>query len=178
MRKFFVLLCGVLALSGLFTACQQSGNPTQADETSKESLVDIDDQMAEAINIYLHDSLHSDLLYDAYIPLLNIVDVEKTDEGWNVWGDFWVYYYNQKGDTSMKLETIHNYSGVIKLNQLPDGTYKVVDIITVARGPEGETYARRVFGERYEKFHEMVSNPAYFDSNLSKKANGKVYKIK
>ena len=153
-----IIITFVLAVS-ILTACQNAITSTQEEEMSEDSPITM------AIDTYIHDCLACNDPYDAYIPVCNIVDTEEAGDSLKVWGDFWTYYYKDDG-TSLELMSFMNCSGLIYLSQLPDSTYKVVRFVSVAGGADKETYARRIFGEHYEKFYEMVSDPSYIESHL------------
>lgn len=75
-----------------------------------------------------------------------------------VWGDFWIYWYNQAGDT-LKCVSGGNHPGLMTL-QKADGHYSVTDFEQTVDGAGNAASAQRIFGEHYDIYQNMHSNPA------------------
>ena len=84
------------------------------------------------------------------------------DEGDNtaslslVWGDFWVLWYNQAGDT-LKCVSGGNHSGLMTLEN-KNGNYKVLSFEQTVDGAGNEASARRIFGSYYDIYENVHSN--------------------
>ena len=86
------------------------------------------------------------------IPTLMIVN-EENDQ---VWGDFWVFWYNAAGDT-LKCVSGGNHPGLMTLDY-KDGIYNVTSFVQVADGAGYTPSAKRIFRDRYDIFCNMHSN--------------------
>ena len=75
-----------------------------------------------------------------------------------VWGDFWVLWYNQAGDT-LKCVSGGNHSGLMTLEK-KDGKYTVTSFEQTVDGAGNEASAKRIFGEHYDIYQNMHSNEA------------------
>ena len=73
-----------------------------------------------------------------------------------VWGDFWVLWYNQAGDT-LKCVSGGNHSGLMTLEK-KDGKYKVTSFEQTVDGAGNEASAKRIFGSYYDVYQNMHSN--------------------
>ena len=88
------------------------------------------------------------------IPVLMMVHEEEMQ----VWGDFWVMWYNQAGDT-LKCVSGGNHSGLMTLEK-KEGSYKVTTFEQTEDGAGNEASAKRIFGEHYDIYENMHSNEA------------------
>lgn len=86
------------------------------------------------------------------IPTLMIIN-EENDQ---VWGDFWVFWYNVSGDT-LKCVSGGNHPGLMTLDY-KDGIYNVTSFVQVADGAGYTPSAKRIFRDRYDIFCNMHSN--------------------
>ena len=111
----------------------------------------------QAIRKAISDYLTSEIgtLYlqgDICIPTLMMV-YEEDDQ---VWGDFWVYWYNYAGDT-LKCVSGGNHSGLMTLEKKDQG-YSVTSFVQVADGAGFTPSAKRIFRDHYDLYCKMHSN--------------------
>ena len=91
------------------------------------------------------------------IPTLMIVSAQEISANQaRVWGDFWIWWYNQEGETLMTVSG-GNHSGVMTVIQ-QDGKLKVTSFEQTVDGAGFEASARRIFGSHYDVYRNMHSN--------------------
>ena len=94
---------------------------------------------------------------DLCIPCYSIVDVDETNaDDILVWGDFWVFNYNQVGDT-LKTVSGGSHPGMMHIRQTEKG-FEVTGFDQVADGSEFTKTAQKIFGKRYDAFMAINSN--------------------
>lgn len=86
------------------------------------------------------------------IPTLMMVH----EDSLQVWGDFWIFWYNQSGDT-LKCISGGNHPGLITLKKEDNG-YTVLSFEQTVDGVGNQTSAKRIFGKHYDIFENMHSN--------------------
>ena len=86
------------------------------------------------------------------IPMM--IMVHEEDELF--WGDFWVLWYNQVGDT-LKCVSGGNHSGSMTLTKDGD-TYKVTSFDQTVDGAGNKASAIRIFGYYYDIYETIHSN--------------------
>ena len=91
------------------------------------------------------------------IPTLMIVSAQEisADMAW-VWGDFWIWWYDQKGDTLMTVSG-GNHSGLMTVLQ-QDGKLKIESFEQTVDGAGNDASARRIFRSHYDVYQNMHSN--------------------
>ena len=91
------------------------------------------------------------------IPTLMIVSAQEisADMAW-VWGDFWIWWYNQEGDTLMTVSG-GNHSGLMTVLQ-QDGKLKITSFEQTVDGAGNDASARRIFRSHYDIYQNMHSN--------------------
>ncbi len=113
----------------------------------------------DAISNYLVNEIGSQYRKgEVCIPTLMMV----YEDSLQVWGDFWVFWYNVAGDT-LKCVSGGNHSGRITLSQ-ECGRYAVTAFEQTADGAGNEASARRIFGEHYDIYQNMHANEAVRDA--------------
>lgn len=91
------------------------------------------------------------------IPTLMIVSAQETDaDKARVWGDFWIWWYNQSGDT-LKTVSGGNHSGVMTVVSR-NGALQVTSFDQTTDGAGNDASARQIFGSHYDVFSNMHSN--------------------
>ena len=91
------------------------------------------------------------------IPTLMMVASEDIDSlQARVWGDFWLYCYNQVGDT-LKTVSGGDHPGVMSIQQTAGG-FEVTAFEQVEDGSRFLPSAKRIFGEHFDIFQNMHSN--------------------
>ena len=111
-----------------------------------------------AIDCYLVKELGSHYAEGEYcIPIHNIVDVdERNSEDILVWGDFWVFNYNQVGDT-LKCISGGSHPGLMHIRQTEKG-FEVTAFDQVEDGSRYLPTAKKIFGEKYDAFQTINSD--------------------
>ena len=155
MKKLFFALAVVIALS----ACgkkQSSVSSTNNDDDS--SVVVTEMTYSNAINHYLTKEIGSQYLKGEYcVPIQNIVDVDDhNSKDILVWGDFWVFNYNQLGDT-LKCVSGGSHPGLIHVCKTENG-FEVTSFDQVEDGSSYLPSAKKIFGEKYDAFHNINSD--------------------
>ena len=91
------------------------------------------------------------------IPTLMIVSAQEisADMAW-VWGDFWIWWYNQEGDTLMTVSG-GNHSGLMTVLQ-QDGKLKIESFEQTVDGAGNDASARRIFRSHYDVYQNMHSS--------------------
>lgn len=91
------------------------------------------------------------------VPIHPIVTVdERNSEDILVWGDFWVFNYNQVGDT-LKCVSGGSHPGLMHIRQTEKG-YEVTGFEQVEDGSRYLPSAKKIFGKKYEVFHTINSD--------------------
>ncbi|MBP5516259.1 MAG: hypothetical protein J6X86_04830 [Bacteroidales bacterium] len=86
------------------------------------------------------------------IPTLMMVH----EDSLSVYGDFWVFWYNQSGDT-LKCVSGGNHSGLMTLEK-EDGAYRVLSFEQTVDGAGNQASAKRIFVDYYDIYETMHSN--------------------
>ena len=155
MKKLLFALVVVIAL----TACgkkQSSVSSTNNDDDS--SVVVTEMTYSHAINHYLTKEIGSQYLKGEYcVPIQNIVDIDDhNSKDILVWGDFWVFNYNQVGDT-LKCVSGGSHPGLIHVCKTENG-FEVTSFDQVEDGSSYLPSAKKIFGEKYDAFHNINSD--------------------
>lgn len=91
-------------------------------------------------------------------PTLLIAATEEIDAvETRVWGDFWIYWYDLSGDT-LKTVSGGNHAGCITLRE-QDGDISATAFEQTVDGTGNEASAKRIFGQHYDIYQNMHSNP-------------------
>ena len=157
MKKLSIfLLILAFASIALFTACKK--DKTAAASAVSTEQTEVDEDCLFAINYMLANEIGATYAPGEYaIPFETIVAVERNDsDEVLVWGDFWVFNYNQNGDV---LETVSggNHPGMIRLDEVEYG-YELRDFEQVADGADFDASAKEIFGEHYEAYKKVASD--------------------
>ena len=111
-----------------------------------------------AIDRYLVDSIGSYYAEGEYcVPFHSIVGVDESNaEDMKVWGDFWVFNYNQVGDT-LKCVSGGSHPGLMHLRQTEKG-FEVTAFDQVEDGSGNIPSAKRIFGDKFDAFQAINSD--------------------
>ena len=111
-----------------------------------------------AIDRYLADSIGSQYAKGEHcVPIHSIVRVdERNSEDILVWGDFWVFNYNQVGDT-LKCVSGGSHPGLLHIRQTEKG-FEVMAFDQVEDGSRYLPTAKKIFGDKYDAFHAINSD--------------------
>lgn len=90
------------------------------------------------------------------IPMLMIAAEDDDSQPMRVWGDFWVFWYDQAGDT-LKTVSGGSHPGLMTLSE-KDGRFAVTGFERVEDGSRFLPTAQRIFGEHFDVFQDMHSN--------------------
>ena len=90
------------------------------------------------------------------IPMLMIAAEDDECQPMRVWGDFWVFWYDQVGDT-LKTVSGGSHPGLMTLSE-KDGRFAVTGFERVEDGSRFLPTAQRIFGEHFDVFQNMHSN--------------------
>ena len=90
------------------------------------------------------------------IPMLQIAAEDDESKPMRVWGDFWVFWYNQVGDT-LKTVSGGSHPGLLTLSE-EDGRFAVTGFERVEDGSGYQSSAQRIFGKHFDVFQNMHSN--------------------
>ena len=111
-----------------------------------------------AIDRYLADSIGSRYAKGEHcVPIHSIVRVdERNAEDILVWGDFWVFNYNQVGDT-LKCVSGGSHPGLLHIRQTEKG-FEVTAFDQVEDGSRYLPTAKKIFGDKYDAFQAINSD--------------------
>ena len=111
-----------------------------------------------AIDRYLAEQIGSQYAKGEHcVPFHSIVRVDEHNaEDILVWGDFWVFNYNQVGDT-LKCMSGGNHPGLMHICQADNG-YKVTSFEQVEDGSKNLSTAKKIFGDKYDAFIAINSD--------------------
>ncbi len=111
-----------------------------------------------AIDRYLTEQICSQYAKGEHsVPFHSIVRVdERNAEDILVWGDFWVFNYNQVGDT-LKCVSGGNHPGLMHISQTDNG-FKVTAFEQVEDGSRNLPTAKKIFGEKFDAFQAIHSD--------------------
>ena len=91
------------------------------------------------------------------IPYYSFTSVDDSNpDDILVWGDFWVFNYNQVGDT-LKRVSGGSHPGLMHIRQTDYG-FEVTDFDQVEDGSRNLQSAKRIFGDKYDAFHAINSD--------------------
>nr|ACM91050.1 hypothetical protein CLOSS21_02223 [uncultured bacterium 34R1] len=159
MKKIsFLTAAFAIAASALVatTSCNKAQN--NSNEASQASISAPEETYLTAVNRYLTDEIGKSYAPgEICIPCARIVDVdEQNPEDIQVWGDFWVFNYNVSGDT-LKTVSGGSHPGLMHIRKA-DNTFEVTAFDQVADGAGNLESAKKIFGDRFEKFQKMNSD--------------------
>ena len=111
-----------------------------------------------AIDRYLADSIGSKYAKGEHcVPIHSIVRVdERNAEDILVWGDFWVFNYNQVGDT-LKCVSGGSHPGLLHIRQTEKG-FEVTAFDQVEDGSRYLPTAKKIFGDKFDAFQAINSD--------------------
>ena len=159
MKQIVLTMAMLLAM----TACTNN-KPMKADENDKDS-GDVTVEAAEncptyfqAIDLYLVNEIGKNYTEAEHcVPFHSIVDVDESNaEDILVYGDYWVFNYNQVGDT-LKCVSGGNHPGLTHVRQTETG-FEVTAFEQVEDGSNNLPSAKKIFGEKYDAFQAINSD--------------------
>ena len=112
-----------------------------------------EEALREAIRTYLLREIAPQYRQAEFcVPTLMMVRETDTE----VWGDFWVFWYEQSGDT-LRIVSGGNHSGRMTIEE-QDGKPVVTAFEQTVDGAGNDASARRIFGSYYDIYMNMHSN--------------------
>ena len=160
MKKILFAFTMLLAIA----ACNNTGAPRQSgdglaqgaeQETAEETR---ETNYFPAIDRYLTDSIGSQYAKGEHcVPIHSIVRVdERNSEDILVWGNFWVFNYNQVGDT-LKCVSGGSHPGLMHIRQTEKG-FEVTAFNQVEDGSRNLPTAKKIFGDKFDTFKTINSD--------------------
>ena len=147
-----ILFCGVS-----FVGCGNNNTKQQPKEENKqvvEQEVDATDCDAAVVDYLVNVIGKSYAEGELCIPSPFVISADYGNpEDVKVWGDFWVFNYNQSGDT-LKTVSGGNHPGLMHLKKTDKGM-EVTNFEVVEDGAGNLESAKKLFGDQYEAFHEI-----------------------
>lgn len=118
-----------------------------------------DNYLESAVSAYLVDNVAPQYAKaEISIPVVNILAVDSTKaSGTLVWGSFWVFNYELRGDTLFCVSG-GEHSGLAHLQKTKDGNYLVKKLDVPEDGAGFTKSAKRIFGKHYESFMKAHSD--------------------
>ena len=162
MKKMIIAFAALLT----FAACgnKQGGAPaTEVNDTNNVSEQENNVSEQEityfpAIDRYLVDEIGKQYAKGEHcVPFHHIVAVdERNADDILIWGDFWVFNYNQVGDT-LKCVSGGSHPGLMHVAQTENG-FKVTAFEQVEDGSNFLPSAKKIFGDKYDAFQAINSD--------------------
>ena len=153
----------LFAFTMLLAIVACTNKPVTAVENNEESSRETN--YFPAIDRYLADSIGSRYAKGEHcVPIHSIVRVdERNSEDILVWGDFWVFNYNQVGDT-LKCVSGGSHPGLLHIRQ----TEKGFEVTAFDQVEDGSRYlptakktmvsTNRLFGDKFDAFKTINSD--------------------
>ena len=157
MKKVLFAFAVLIALA----ACTNKQGTAPAAEGNVENIEvadEVETTYFSAIDRYLADSIGSNYAQGEYcIPIHTIVGVdERNAEDILVWGSFWVFNYNQVGDT-LKCVSGGSHPGLMHIRQIEKG-FEVTAFVRVEDGSNYLPTAKKIFGDKFDAFQAINSD--------------------
>ena len=136
-------------------------------EYENKQVVLVDEQLATygpAIDRYLVNEIGKHYTQGDYcVPVSAIVAIDDSNaEDVRVWGDYWVFNYNQVGDT-LKCISGGSHPGLMHLKQAENG-FGVTAFDPVEDGSQYLPTAQKIFGDKFDAFQALHSNDSKRES--------------
>ena len=86
------------------------------------------------------------------IPLHTYISVDECNpEDIVVLGDYWIFNYDQCGDT-LKTVSGGNHAGMMHIRPTEDGHFEIVSFDQVLDGADNDPSAKKIFGDKYPEY--------------------------
>ena len=160
MKKGLFVFVAMIALA----ACNGKQTNTVSDAQATDTIVagtqaiEQETNYFPAIDRYLVNEFGKQYAEGEHcVPFHNIVAVDEHNaEDIFVWGDFWVFNYNQVGDT-LKCVSGGSHPGLMHIRQTENG-YEVISFDQVEDGSRYLPTAKKIFGDKYDAFQSINSD--------------------
>ena len=150
----------IFAFATLLIVVACTNKPTEAavENNAVAPVNDRDTTYFTAIDRYLADSIGGRYVKGEHcVPLRSIVGVdERNPEDMLVWGDFWVFNYDQAGDT-LKCVSGGSHPGLLHIRQTGKG-FEVTAFDQVEDGSRFLPTAKKIFGDKFDAFQTINSD--------------------
>lgn len=158
------MLAAILICGASLIACGNRNTKEQQPKEIQEETVQVEEVVSDmelcnaAVEDYLVNAIGKNYAEAEHcIPCPIII---STDDGNKddvlVWGDFWVFNYNQSGDT-LKTVSGGDHPGLMHLKKTENG-FEVTSFDEVEDGAGNLESAKKIFGDKYDAFWEINSN--------------------
>ena len=157
MKKILFAFATLLVIAAC-NSKQATAPATESNQASEEVALEEENTYLTAIDRYLVEEIGKQYGQGEHcVPIHNIVAVDESNaEDMLVWGDFWVFNYNQAGDT-LKCVSGGNHPGLMHIRHTENG-FEVNSFDQVEDGSRNLPSAKRIFGDKYEAFQTINSN--------------------
>ena len=147
----------LISLAALFILAACESKPSAAPKAEIEE-TPIETNYFPAIDRYLVNEIGKHYAPGEHcVPIHSIVTVdERNGDDILVWGDFWVFNYNQVGDT-LKCVSGGSHPGLMHIRQTEKG-FEVTGFDQVEDGSNNLPSAKKIFGDKYDAFHAINSD--------------------
>lgn len=153
-----ILICGVSLVGCGHKKAKEQPKETQVENTPVEVKVPDAVACSATVEDYLVNVIGKNYAEGEYcIPCPIVI---STDDGNKndilIWGDFWVFNYNQSGDT-LKTVSGGDHPGLIHLKKTDKG-FEVTQFDAVEDGAGNMESAKKIFGNNFNALWELNSN--------------------
>ncbi len=160
MKKVLFALAALIALAACENKQKAASSTENGNDSSEVDVVLSDENEGtyfSAIDQYLAEEIGSRYAKGEFcVPLHSIVGVdERNPEDILIWGDFWVFNYNQVGDT-LKCVSGGSHPGLMHIRQKEKG-YEVTSFDQVEDGSRYMPTAKKIFGDKFDAFQAINS---------------------
>ena len=157
MRKILFAFAALTALAAC-TNKQAAAPASEGNVESTEVADEVETTYLPAIDRYLTDSIGSQYAKGEYcVPFYSVVGVdEQNADDILVWGSFWVFNYNQVGDT-LKCISGGSHPGLLHVRQTEKG-FEVTAFDQVEDGSSYLPTAKKIFGDKFDAFQSVNSD--------------------
>ena len=157
-RRVWVMAVALILVGTSLIGCQNKTNVAAEQQKEAEQVEEQEMTYFPAIQRYLVNEIGKQYAEGEYIiPAHDIVDVdERNADDILVWGDYWVYVYNQVGDT-LKMVSGGSHPGLLHIRQTEKG-FEVTGFDQVEDGSNNLSSAKKIFGDKYDAFHAINSD--------------------
>ena len=160
MLAAILVFCGTSMTSCGNKTAKQTENKAQT-ETPAQPEAEVAEKVVEkptcftAIEDYLVNEIGKDYSQgDVCVPCVYVVSIDESNpDDILVWGDFWVFNYEQSGDT-LKTVSGGSHPGLMHVKKTENG-FEVTSFDAVADGADNLPTAKKIFGEKFDAFQEI-----------------------
>ena len=160
MKKILFAFAAIVVMAACGNKQTNTSSDAQAADTiaTDTEAVEVETNYFPAIDRYLVNEIGKFYAEGEHcVPIHSIVSVdERNAEDILVWGDFWVFNYNQVGDT-LQCVSGGSHPGLMHIRQTEKG-FEVTAFDRVEDGSRNVPSAKEIFGDKYEAFQAINSD--------------------